>query len=74
MPKGKVVSVCESSLSLNKICNRNSLSFSLSTKGKVKGIPVANFVRAQETHTDRQLFPWARSPGNDKHISKMKNN
>ena len=37
LPKGKVVSVCEISLSPNKICEGNSLNFSLSTKGKVKG-------------------------------------
>ena len=30
--------------------------FSLSTKGKVKGIPVANFVWAKETLTDRHNF------------------
>ena len=41
---------------------------------KLREFPSQNFVRAKETHTDRQLFPWAHSPGNDKHISKMKNN
>ena len=37
LPKGKAVSVCEISLRPNKICEGNSLNFSLSTKGKVKG-------------------------------------
>ena len=37
LPKGKAVSVCEISLNPNKICEGNSLNFSLSTKGKVKG-------------------------------------
>ena len=41
VPKGKVVSVCVSFLSPNKICDGNFLNFSLSTKGKVKGFPLA---------------------------------
>ena len=41
LPKGKAVSVCEISLNPNKMCEGNSLNFSLSTKGKVKGFPLA---------------------------------
>ena len=41
LPKGKAVSVCEISLNPNKMCEGNSLNFSLSTKGKVKGFLLA---------------------------------
>ena len=37
LPKGKAVSVCEISPNPNKICEGNSLNFSVSTKGKVRG-------------------------------------
>ena len=36
LPKEKAVSVCESSLSPNKICEGNSANFSLSAKGKLR--------------------------------------
>ena len=49
LPKGKAVSVCEISLNPNKICEGNSLNFSLSTKGKVKGNVKGNL-------TDRDNF------------------
>ena len=48
LPKGKAVSVCEISLHPNKICEGNSLNFSLSTKGKVKG-KVKGFPLAQNS-------------------------
>ena len=41
LPKEKAVSVCEISLNPNKIGEGNSLNFSLSIKGKVKGFPLA---------------------------------
>jgi hypothetical protein len=41
LPKEKAVTVCESSLIPNKICEGNSLHFSLRPKGKVKGFPLA---------------------------------
>ena len=41
LPKEKAISVFESSLSPNKICEGNSLIFSLSAMGIVKGFPFA---------------------------------
>jgi hypothetical protein len=48
------------------------LTFSLRAKGKVKGTSFKKFVRVKGTLTDRDSFPWADSPGNDKHTSKNK--
>ena len=48
LPKEKAVSVCERSLISNKVCEGNSLHFSLNTKGKTKG-KVKGFPLAQNS-------------------------